>query len=200
MTDGFLLVLHRSSENEDGPPITRVRFPKRKHQRAEDDVRCINRCPRCVYTGLHSLCERLTVPEENSNDDRHMEQARTNHIVNFSSCALSLLSLSLSFAFSLSSFQYNTTHKKKRRGEKKKEAAYKPTSLYRRHRHTRSSHHLASRSDHLHVYDVDRLFVVIATLLLRSSLLLLLTLLSFDNYELADSILPTVLVVAVRDR
>lgn len=75
----------------------------------------------CVFVRLHSLYERLTVPEENSNDDRHIKKERTNHIVNF------FFVFSLCVSLSLSPFQGNT--KKKKRGEKKKEAVHSPTSL-----------------------------------------------------------------------
>ena len=96
------------------------------------------------------LYKRLTVPEENSNDDRHIKKERTNHIVNFFFLFSLCLSLSLPF-----SFQGNT--KKKKRGEKKKEAVHSPTSLSATPSHARSSHHLASRSDHLHILYQRRL-------------------------------------------
>jgi hypothetical protein len=116
-------------------------FPSFSHK---DTGRNINRCPLCVYLLVCTLLyERLTVPEENSNDDRHIKKERTNHIVNF----FFLFSLSFS-PFLL----FRVIQKRKNEAKRRKKQSI-AQHHYRRHRHTRSSHHLASRSDHLpHIY------------------------------------------------
>jgi hypothetical protein len=110
----------------------------------------------CICAFTLFIYERLTVPEENSDGDRHIKKNANKSYCQFFLPPFSLLLL------------FRVIQKKKNEPKRRKKQPI-AQHHYRRHRHTRSSHHLASRSDHLHIYIDCVFFVVITTLFITSN-------------------------------